>query len=79
MTKISIKYKCTFYVLAEMKELIPGKNDSLLLKTWKLAAIVSMIYLTAISVFWYMKKFDFVVLVFVLFSFVHFLVREEES
>ncbi|WP_025863117.1 hypothetical protein [Prolixibacter bellariivorans] len=62
-----------------MKELVPGKNDSLLLKTWKLAAIVAMIYLTAISIFWYMKKFDFVVLVFVLFSFVHFLVREVES
>jgi hypothetical protein len=62
-----------------MKELIPGKNDSLLLRTWKLVAIVAMIYLTTISIFWYMKKFDFVVLVFVLFSVVHFMVSAEES
>ncbi|GET26867.1 hypothetical protein [Prolixibacter sp. NT017] len=62
-----------------MKELIPGKNDSRFLKTWKLVAIIAMVYLTIISIFWYMKKFDFVVLVFVLFSVVHFMVRTEES
>jgi hypothetical protein len=62
-----------------MKELIPGKKDSPLLRTWKLVAIVAMIYLTTISIFWYMKKFDFVILVFVLFSIVHFMVRTDES
>lgn len=62
-----------------MKELIPGKKDSAFLRTWKLVAIVAMVYLTAISIFWYMKKFDFVILVFVLFSVVHFMVRTEES
>jgi|GEM_PF-5192348 len=60
-----------------MKELIPGKNDSLLLKTWKLTAIFAMVYLTLISIFWYMEKFDFVVLIFVLFSVVHFMVRDD--
>jgi hypothetical protein len=62
-----------------MKELIPGKKDSPLLRTWKLVAMVAMLYLTTISIFWYMKKFDFVILVFVIFSVVHFLVRTDET
>lgn len=59
-----------------MRRLLPSKENNRIIKLWKLSWWFSTIYLTIGSFMWNLKKFDYVLILFVAVSFVHFLTQE---